>query len=863
MDGTLDDRVDMSFSPDMLDHSQFQDPSFSPGAMTVLQMRILRKDDQGDQETPKEALLRIATDIANGDLLYDPGRTRQDHIDTVREFYDLMARKEFFPNSPTWTGAGVPELQMLSACFVLPVEDDMDSIFDGIKYTAKVHKKGGGTGFNFGNLRRRGDIVGTTNGVSSGPISFMRAYDAATETVKQGGTRRGANMGILPYDHPDIYEFIHCKKKDGEFSNFNISVAVDEEFMGRVNIDGYFKLMNPHGDKRHIVKGTELFSIDDSIYTNPKRLEEAPTLARSRDGKSVIFSRTGEEVGKIENDVVYLSAKRLWEDITYNAWNQADPGVIFMDRINQDNPTPHVGNIQSTNPCGEQPLLPFESCNLGSINLGVMVDEENHIDYERLRRVVKSGVHFLDNVIDRNKYPIPQIEEMSKANRKIGLGIMGLHDMLIKLGIPYDSEEGREAASEVMKFIQDESKLASIELGKARGAFPNFKGSIYDTRDDAPPMRNATTTTIAPTGTLSMLADASSGCEPLFSIIYEKTCLDETKFDMTPLSFRKILLEMYKDDPKKADKVQDIRQRIIADDGRIGGIDEIPDDVKRVYRSAMEIDPLDHVKMQGALQRFVDNAVSKTINLPRESTIEDIRTIFEASYANGCKGTTIYRYGSKDSQILTAGQKAPEERTFKDLLYLVAERFADEPPMNPSIKMKPAIAYNIPITKSTGRQGTLHASVTMDPNGYINQVFLSTTSPGQEDSINVQVDGINISRRLGLGDNLQDIIDDYIHVRSQNTYGYGPNKVHSVKNAVGQLVVAHCMQTGLLKKNGGGLLEQIVFKSDVQKEEKPDLLANPGIDYGACPECGVSYTRPPEGGCETPTCDFCGYNQCG
>jgi ribonucleoside-diphosphate reductase alpha chain len=572
------------------------EPKLTVNALEVLRARYLLKDEaERIVETPSRLFMRVAKAVAEVDQRYGEDEKKSENV-----FYEMMARLEFIPNTPTLFNAGT-EIGQLSACFVLPVDDSLEGIFTTVKNMAFIEQTGGGVGFDFSRLRPNGDIVRTTKGVASGPVSFMRVFDTATEVIKAGGKRRGAMMGILRVDHPDIVEFITAKQKPGLLSNFNISVAVTDEFMKALAEDGEYWLINPR-NKEHVKK---------------------------------------------------LKAKYIWDLMIKSAWESGDPGIVFIDEINRYNPTPEVGRIESTNPCGEQPLLPYESCNLGSINLSRMV-ENGKIDWDKLKKIVRCAVHFLDNIVDANKYTLKEIEAITRGNRKIGLGVMGFADMLIQLGIPYDSEEALQLGEQIMKFIEEEAHRKSVEIAEQRGSFPNFEKSIWKNKYSA--FRNATVTTIAPTGTISIIAGCSSGIEPIFAISFIRNVLSGARlFETNPL-FEKMAKERGFYSAGLLEK--------IAKTGSVQQIEGVPEDVKRLFVTALDIQPEWHVRMQAAFQKYTDNAVSKTVNLPKDAAVDDVRKVYELAWQLKCKGVTVFRYGSKPEQVLYIGEIKTEGKQF-------------------------------------------------------------------------------------------------------------------------------------------------------------------------------------------------------
>ena len=732
----------------------------TPNALTVLEKRYLKKDEEGKViETPEDLFRRVAKTIARADLLY--GRADAEVLLLEEEFHTMMTSLDFLPNSPTLMNAG-RKLGQLSACFVLPVGDSMESIFDAVKHTAIIHKSGGGTGFSFSNLRPSGDIVGSTKGVSSGPVSFMTVFDTATEAVKQGGTRRGANMGILRIDHPDILDFITAKDDNSRFNNFNISVALTARFMQAVKDDTEYELINP----------------------------------------------------RTKNVVKSLRAREVFDLIVNHAWKNGEPGIVFIDRLNASNPTPRIGEIESTNPCGEQPLLPYESCNLGSINLSRFVTE-GKVDYQRLKKTVWKSVHFLDNVIDVNKYPIQKIAEMTRANRKIGLGVMGWADMLIMMGIPYNSAKAIELAKDVMGFIQREAKNASASLAEDRGVFPNYPESIYDGHIK---QRNATVTTIAPTGTLSILASCSSGVEPLFAVSFVRNVMEGTKLLEINPYFEKVAKE-------RGFWSRDLMERI-ADKGSLHDFDEIPEDVKAVFVTAHDIKPIEHVAMQAAFQEFVDNAVSKTVNFPNSATPKDVEDVYLLAYTLNCKGVTVYRDGSRDEQVLSTGKTSAKQ----------AEPQSGAGKIVP--RKRPDAIIGETRTMNTGC-GTIYVTVNEDENGQLFELFTHMGKAGGCASSQAEAIGRLVS--LALRSNIEPdvIIKQLKGITCHNQTWANGGKITSCSDAIAKALEKYLEKGTKANGNGGKHHGDNVF-------------------IGACPECGGAVEH--EGGCAV--CHSCGFTKC-
>lgn len=755
---------------------------FTANAKTVLERRYLAKDENGNiVETIEELFHRVASTIAKADAAYGSGE--EDIAKLEERFYNMMTEREFMPNSPTLMNAGRP-LGQLSACFVLPIEDSMADIFDTVKYAALVHQSGGGTGFSFSRLRQEGSIVHSTGGVASGPVSFMKFFNAATEAVKQGGTRRGANMGMLRVDHPDILKFIDCKENNNEINNFNISVAITDKFMKAVEDGAEYELIAPNSK---------------------------------------------EAVGT-------LDARTVFDKIVDAAWRNGEPGVVFIDEMNRYNPTPALGEIESTNPCGEQPLLPYEACNLGSINLGLCVAEDDGIptiDYERIARIVRDSVHFLDNVIDVNHYPLPIIDKNTRLTRKIGLGVMGFADMLLKLGVPYNSVEAEKAAEEVMSLIQSEGRTASAELAEKRGVFPAWRDSVFGEEGFA--LRNATVTTIAPTGTISIIADASGGCEPMFAYAFTKNVMDGDKL----LVCNDLLVEKLKESGVYSDALM----HRIAEEGTLAHIPEIPEEIRRVFVCAHDITPEWHIRIQAAFQKYTDNAVSKTINFPNSATREEVKEAYLLAYRLGCKGTTVYRDGSRDSQVLTTGVKKEEEKP----LEIPEPLFGKITP-----RPRPGMTWGATEKVKIGC-GSLFITVNRDEKG-ICEVFTSTGKGGgcpSQSEATARL--VSIALRSGISQ--QEILAQLKGIRCPSTVRQPGMKCTSCPDAIARTIEK---MTKMLNTESIGIIEEPKEDENpvpAAKGNKPILGAD---DKLHCPECGKVLRH--EGGCTV--CD-CGFSHCG
>jgi ribonucleoside-diphosphate reductase alpha chain len=763
-----------------VDRDRLAQIDLTENAIAVLKKRYLKKNEKGEPvEEPIEMFRRVASNIAEGEFRFKEGEeARRLYEESGERFLQIMLSRKFMPNSPTLMNAG-RELQQLSACFVLPVEDSIDGIYNTLKHQAIIHKSGGGTGFGFSRLRPKNDLVKSTMGVSSGPVSFMAIYDASTDKIKQGGTRRGANMGILRVDHPDIEEFITCKNDNDQVNNFNISVAVTDAFMEAVEKDADFDLVNP------------------------------------RDGEVV---RT-------------VRARELFAKIVEGAWLNGEPGVVFIDKINDDNPTPQFP-IESTNPCSEAHLPPYDSCNLGSINLERFYREDTgDVDWDDLRETVHTTVRFLDNVIEMNNYPLPQIDEMSRGNRRIGLGVMGFADLLIKLGITYDSEEGLAFAERMMNFIDDEAWEESRSLAEERGAMPHYEGSRHEARGDR--VRNATVTTIAPTGTISMIAGCSGGIEPLFAVAFMRRQADMELPDVNP-EFVKLA--------KSRGFYSEALMKKIAEHGSVRGILEVPEDVRRVWVTSHDITPEWHVRMQAAFQKYTSMGISKTINLPSEATPKDVEDAYMLAYSLNCKGIAVYRDGSRDAQVLSTGKT--EKPGEKPTLTPASPEAPTAPPVSPPAQGqrfsslaearngRPRTLSGVTKKIQTGH-GPLYVTMNDDEFGP-RECFVILGKPGGTAAAFSDALGRMISLAMTHGATPSEVVHQLRGIQDGHPAGVGPNAVLSVPDGVAKAMAEHYLVDG----------------EGIETRELPII--------GACPDCGSGLTR--QEGCVV--CHSCGYSKC-
>ncbi|MEK6745358.1 MAG: vitamin B12-dependent ribonucleotide reductase [Nitrospirota bacterium] len=767
-------------------------------SLKVLEKRYLKRNEDGTVvETAVDMFQRVARTIAAADATY--GKKADEVERTSQEFYRLMTSLEFLPNSPTLMNAG-RELGQLSACFVLPVGDSMDEIFESVKHAALIHKSGGGTGFSFSRIRPKNDVVKSTKGVSSGPISFMTVFDAATETVKQGGTRRGANMGILSVDHPDILDFVTCKQQSDRLNNFNISVAFTDPFMQAVEKDEEYDLVSPRS------KAT----------------------------------------------VKRLKARKVFDTIVNMAWKNGEPGIVFLDRINQYNPTPQVGRMESTNPCGEQPLLPYESCNLGSVNLARMVttkDGKPMVDYDKFRHTVREGVHFLDNVIDVNKYPLEKISENTRANRKIGLGVMGFSDMLLELGIPYNSDEAVRIGGSIMQFLTEEGRKMSEELAAERGTFPNFKGSIYD-RPGRKPVRNATVSTIAPTGTLSIIAGCSSGVEPLFGLTFVRRVMDGAELiEVNPVFERTA---------KERGIYSDTLMKEIAEHGGCTGIESVSADIQRVFVTAHDISPEWHIRMQAAFQQYTDNAVSKTVNFPHSATAKDVEKVYMLAYQLGCKGVTIYRDGSRDEQVLSTGatDKARKAAQLAALAAASPELAEEKKP-----RKRPTMTHGVTQKIPTGC-GNLYITINEDEEG-ICEVFSTMGKSGGCASSQSEAVSRMVSLALRSGVSIDSIIRQVKGIRCPSPgWGEMGRQILSCPDAIG-LALERYNKDNMGPRHGKQKEKSATAEAPTVSYVSSDCATEANTNHlGLCPECPDCGGLLEFGeGCAV--CRGCGFSKCG
>ncbi|MFQ6048357.1 MAG: vitamin B12-dependent ribonucleotide reductase [Phycisphaerae bacterium] len=821
----------------------------SENALRVLRARYLKKDEHGRySETPQQLFQRVAATVADVELAYGANQQQRDHWQ--QRFYQLMTSGTFMPNSPTLMNAG-RELGMLSACFVLPVRDSIDEIFESIKHTALIQKAGGGTGFAFDELRPTGDYIRSSGGTTSGPISFWRAFSEATNAIQQGAFRRGANMGMMYIHHPDILKFLHAKQDLSAFVNYNISVKVPDAWLEQflADPDSPHVVVNPRTGQNY------LLPIDLDIWAYDIR-SLIPISAEQPPHRRDVYTKG-----------------QIWQIIVQNAWQTGEPGVVFIDRINQSNPTPHIGRIEATNPCGEQPLLPYEACNLGSVNLGLFIKQpctsQADVDWPALREAVHSSVRFLDNVIDANRYPLERIEQMCKANRKIGLGVMGFADALYKLSVPYNSDEGIAWGERFMKFVNDEAHNYSEQLAVERGCFPNWTGSVWD-RQHHRPMRNAAVTTVAPTGTISIIANCSGGIEPLFSLVFYRNVLkgqDEGRTKMLEVN------ETFKQVAIKRGFYSQALLDQLATDGTLAHVDEVPEDVRKVFVCAHDIEPIWHVRMQAAFQKHCDASISKTINFPRSATLEQVDQIYRLAYQMGCKGVTVYRDGCRQSQPMALKDSQPKQPA--------ATEQPTPGPAELQPRELPEIVSGLRIRQMTPF-GNMHVKITVDPKTERElEVFAQLGKGGDVATSDLEAICRMISLWLRAGGSLKHVVQQLKDIGSSLQVPTKEGKIMSLGDGLARALMKYQRA-----KERFGLKDLLLGDVDLAELDETlhtaarppqrdgngrkgrDQPAGPVIERDRtawrlgfklkCPECGGPLVF--EEGCAK--CYACGYAQC-
>lgn len=826
--------------------TKLADPKLSENSWYIGKTRYSRRDKDGNPtETPKQLFWRVAYNIATADRLY--GGTEKTHITTATKFYRLMATRKFLPGTPTLLNAAKVN-QQLSSCFVLPVPDSLKGILDTATDMALIHKSGGGTGFSFSSLRPKNDILSTSGGSTTGPISFMQMYNDVTSSVRQGGVRRGANMGILHYNHPDILLFVIYKLDEFSLTNFNISVTTTKEFFDQVSIDK--KLLNDDYEKdfdfdalvnevreAHQTRDMDLklVRLDAAVAKLSKWCaEDKPGY-----GYPLINPRNNETMGR-------LNAKKVFDLITRFAWQYGDPGMIFIDKINNSraNPTPLLGQIEATNPCGEQPLLPYDACTLGSINLALFV-EGSHFDWDALRTAVHESIHFLDNVLDMNEYPIDKVRDMVRQIRRIGFGIMGFADALLSMGVGYNTDEGVKIAEQVMQFIQKESDIASEKLAETRGVFPAYKGSIYDKPGEISP-RNGARTTIAPTGTIAMLADTSSGCEPLFALTYAKNTIEGKRIFQTSPYFVAAL-------KKEGIYSEELLEKIQINGGSIQNIDSIPDSLKKAFVVAGDISPEWHLKIQAAFQKYVDNAISKTINFPNTADIKDVRNAYLMAHEIGCRGITIYRDGSREKQVLEVKKESSYYDKLDGSIKLEKTTTNAETPI--TIKSRPKV-LNGRTHRITTPLGSAFVSINEDEEGNIFEVFINVGRAGSDITADAEAIGRLISLAFRIPSNYssdqiaQKVISQLRGIGGSGSTGFGAERVRSLADAVAKVIEQHQATKVIVEDDEEKEQVETASLFEIKKSSSPADI---------CPDCGSASLRNIEG-CQK--CELCGFSKC-